>query len=119
MRTQEIPRNEWPEFFNSFTRRHEGWRVTLELFGPEIGDQIEGRDLAFEGITAEMADGGAKIEIMIGADPDDHITHVVTAPTQVSLEQTDEGADTALLIKSADNVSSLLRFPHGSAVGDG
>ena len=47
---------------------------------------------------------------MIGAKPDDRITHVVTAPTQVSLEETDEGADAALLIKSADDVSSLLRF---------
>jgi len=110
MKTREISRGEWPDFFDGFSRRHEGWQVTLEIFGPDIGDQIEERELALEGVTAELSDAGDKIEIMMGAKPDDHITHQIAAPTQVSLEQTDEGADVALLIKSADDISALLRF---------
>ena len=110
MKTREIPRTEWAAFFDSFSRRHEGWRVTLEVFGPEIGDQIEERELALEGVTAELAEAGDKIEIMIGAKPDDHITHTITAPNQVSLEQTDEGADVVLAIKAADGTMTLLRF---------
>jgi hypothetical protein len=61
-------------------------------------------------VTAELADAGDKIEIMIGAKPDDHITHTISAPTQVSLEQTDEGADLVLAIKAADGTMTLLRF---------
>jgi hypothetical protein len=110
MKTREIPRTEWAAFFDSFSRQHEGWRVTLEVFGPDIGDQIEERDLALEGITAELADAGDKIEIMIGAKPDDHITRTISAPAQVSLEQTDEGADVALAVKAADETTTLLRF---------
>jgi hypothetical protein len=110
MRTREISRSEWPAFFDSFSRQHEGWRITLEVFGPDIGDQIEERDLALEGVTAELADAGDKIEIMIGAKPDDHITHTISAPAQVGLEQTDEGADVALAIKAADGTTTLLRF---------
>jgi hypothetical protein len=110
MKTREIPRTEWAAFFDSFSLQHEGWRVTLEIFGPDIGDQIEERDLALEGVTAELADGGDKIEIMIGAQPDDHITHTISAPAQVSLEQTDEGADVALAVKAADGTTTLLRF---------
>lgn len=111
MRTREISKSEWPEFFNSFSRKHEGWLVTLEIFGTEIGAQVEERELAFEGIVAGWDEAkGDEIAIMIGAKPDDHITHNISRPTQVSLEQTDEGADVALAIKSADGTTALLRL---------
>ena len=111
MRTQEIPKNEWIEFFDNFSRKHEGWLVSLEVFGPEIGAQVEERELALEGITHERAETeGNTITIMTGVKPDDHITHSVTSPTSVSLEQTDEGADAALAIKSGDGLTTLLRF---------
>ena len=111
MKTKEIPRNEWQEFFDIFSRQHEGWLVTLEIFGSEIGAQVEERGLAFEGIVAEGDDvQGHEILMMFGAKPDDHITHSISNPTAVSLEQTDEGADAALAIKSADGVTALLQF---------
>jgi hypothetical protein len=111
MRTQEIPKKEWTEFFDNFSRKHEGWVVNLEIFGNEIGAQVEERELALEGITGEWDEKeGNTIMIMTGGKPDDHITHSITRPTQVSLEQTDEGADAALAIKSGDGVTTLLRF---------
>ena len=111
MRTQEIPKKEWTEFFDNFSRKHEGWVVNLEIFGNEIGAQVEERELALEGITDEWDEKeGNTIMIMTGGKPDDHITHSITRPTQVSLEQTDEGADAALAIKSGDGVTTLLRF---------
>ena len=111
MRTKEIQKNEWPEFFDSFSRQHEGWLVTLEIFGPEIGAQVQERELAFEGIVDEWDEvQGNQIVIMVGAKPDDHITHSIGRPVEVSVEQTDEGADAVLAIKSADGVIALLRF---------
>ena len=111
MKTQEIPQKEWAEFFDNFSRKHEGSLINLEIFGPEIGAQVEEQELALEGITHEWAETeGNTITIMTGVKPDDHITHSVTSPTQVSLEQTDEGADAALAIKSGDGVTTLLRF---------
>ena len=111
MQTKEIPKDEWTEFFDSFSRQHEGWLVNLEIFGPEIGAQVEERELALEGITNEWDETeGNTIMIMTGIKPDDHITHSIARPTQVSLEQTDEGADAALAIKSGDGTTTLLRF---------
>ena len=111
MRTKEIQKKEWTEFFDNFSRKHEGWVVNLEIFGNEIGAQVEERELALEGITDEWDEKeGNTITIMTGGKPDDHITHSITRPTQVSLEQTDEGADAALAIKSGDGVTTLLRF---------
>ncbi len=111
MKTQRIPRSEWSKFFDSFSRQHEGWLASLEIFATDIGAQVEERELAFEGIVDEWDEAlGNKIIIMLGAKPDDHITHTVGRPTNVSLEQTDEGADVALAITSEAGAVALLRF---------
>jgi hypothetical protein len=111
MKTQEIPRNDWPAFFDSFTRRYKGWLADLEVFGSEIGSQLEEQGLPLEGITAELGNGKPdQIEIMLGAEPSDHITHTITAPSQVGVEKTDEGADAALAIKAPEGTTTLLRF---------
>ena len=111
MQTREIPQKAWPKFFDSFSRRHEGWLVSIETFGPEIGAQVEQQQMALEGITDEWDEvGGHTIIIMTDARPEGHITHSITHPTAVSLEQTDEGADAALAIKSDDSTTTLLRF---------
>lgn len=111
MKTTEISRSEWPKFFDSFSRQHEGWLVTLEIFGTEIGAQIEERELALEGIVADCNEvKHDEIAIMMGTKPDDHITHSISRPMHVSLEQTDEGADVALAIKAENETTTLLSF---------
>jgi Family of unknown function (DUF5335) len=110
MRTLEIPRPDWPAFLDSFSRRHEGWLINLEVFGPDIGDQVEERELPLEGVTAELSTEQDRIEIMVGKEAEDHLTRTITAPRQVSVEQTDEGADAALAIRAADGTTTLLRF---------
>jgi len=108
MKTNEIPKNEWPKFFDNFSSKHQGWSVTLEIFGTELGAQVQERELALVGIVDEIY--GNRIVIMFGERPDDHMTHSIERATEVSLEQTDGGADVALAIKSADGVMALLRF---------
>ena len=110
MKTREIPRDEWTRFFDNLSRRQEGWQVTLEVFGPDIGDQVEERDMFLAGVTAELAEEGDKIEIMMGGKPSGHVTHTITAPIQVDLQQTDLGVDSALHIKSSDGTTSLLHL---------
>jgi len=111
MKTKEIPKNEWPKFFDNFSIKHQGWSVTLEIFGTELGAQVQERELALVGIFDESDElHGNRIVIMFGEKPDDHITHSIGHATEVSLEQTDGGADVALAIKSSDGVMALLRF---------
>ena len=111
MKTKDIPEDDWIDFFDNFSRQYQGWLVTLEILGSEIGAQVEGRDLTLEGITVDQdKEAGSAISIMTGAAPDDHITHNINRPTTVSLEQNEEGADAALAIKSADGTTALLRF---------
>src|ERR1051325_12183557 len=97
MRTQEIQKKEWTEFFDSFSRKYEGWIVNLEIFGPEIGAQVEERGVALGGITNDWDEReGNTVRIMTGIKRDDHVTHSITHPTQVSLEQTDDGSGGAV-----------------------
>jgi hypothetical protein len=111
MPTQEIPRDEWTTFLDTFSRQHEGWLATLEILGTDIGAQQEARDLPLEGISIGSSDGAPKtITISLGKVPEDHIAHTITEPTRVWLEQTSEGANAALEIESADDVKTLLRF---------
>jgi hypothetical protein len=111
MKTKEIPKQEWRTFFDNFSRQYEGWLATLEILGVEIGAQVEERELPLKGIAGEWHEvEGNAITIMVGMKPDDHITHAIGNATQVSLEQTDDGADAALAIKSADGTTALLRF---------
>lgn len=111
MPAQEIPREEWPAFFNMFSELHDGRPVTLELFSPEIGAQKIVRELALEGISTDVVEtDNDTIEIMLGADMDDHITHLVEAPLMVWLEQTHRGDDSALEIEAEDGAKTLLRF---------
>src|SRR5687767_13668408 len=108
MATQEIPRDEWTTFFKTFSRQHEGWLATLEILGADIGAQQEARDLPVEGITATTSDDESQaITISLGKNPEDHVTHTISKPTRVWLEQTSEGANAALEIESADNVKTL------------
>ncbi len=111
MQTRQIPKSEWPAFLDRFSRQHAGWLVRLEIFNPDFGAQVEETGLSLEGLTDERNESeGNTITIMAGNEPDDHVTHSITNPTEVSVEQTDEGADAALSIKSADGTTALLSF---------
>ena len=111
MKTKEIPKNEWLKFFDNFSRKHEGWLVTLEILGTELGAQVQERELAFKGIVDEWDEiRGNQMVLMFGEKSDAHVSHSIGNAIQVSLEQTDGGADVALAIKSADGVMALLRF---------
>lgn len=108
MQTKEIQENEWPKFFDNFSRRHEGEILSIEILGAEIGAQPEENGLPLQGITADAT--GSTIVIMAGGKPDHHVTHSINRPTSVSVERTDEGDDEALEIKAADGATTLLRF---------
>src|SRR5436853_6856171 len=111
MQTQEIPRQEWNSFFDSFSRQHEGWLATLEVFGSDVGAQEEAHELPLEGVSVTSeGDKSESIAINIGKTAERHISHTITKPQHVWLEKTDDGADAALEIESADEAKTLLRF---------
>ena len=107
--TREIKREEWTDFFEEFSRRHEGWLVTIELLDPKLGDQIEVENQALRGIVAERRDPEV-IEIFTENREKQSTTHVVEKPARVWIEESAEGAEAALEIESQDGPKTLLQF---------
>ena len=108
--TREIKREEWPDFFDGFSRRHEGWLVTIEILDNELGDQIEVENQALKGIVAERRRDPKVIEIFTSNTSKESSTHIIDKPITVWVEETGEGAEAAVEIESEDHGKTLLRF---------
>jgi hypothetical protein len=103
----EIQKPEWKGFFNTFSKQHKDWLVTVEV--NDTGNpKIIGKSLPLRGITADGKD--REIILILSNERDEHYEHIIHAPESVTLEQTGEGAHKELSIKSQDGVITVLKF---------
>ena len=110
MRAVEIPRVEWVQRLNEFNAIHEGWLVSLDVLGPDVRAQHEIENLPLLGVCAGRSDHDRTIEVSVGRSGGEHLTHMIEAATRISIERTDDGADAALQVESADGTKTILRF---------
>jgi Family of unknown function (DUF5335) len=110
MQTIEIPREAWGQRLNEFTRTHEGWLVSLDILGPDLGAQHEVDNLPLLGVSADRTNHDRTIEVSVARSAGEHLTHMIEAATRIYIERTDDGADAALQIESADGTRAILRF---------
>jgi hypothetical protein len=109
MRTRQIPRAEWFNFFEGFNKRHPHWLTTVWLLHPRHGAQVQARDLPFEGIVSDPLE--TSITVQLGRTPGRNVEHPINLPIQIWLETTDEGVEAALGIESEDESTTILEFP--------
>ena len=111
MATHDIPKDEWATFFESFSRQHEGWLVTLEVLGSDIGARVESGEEALISVTCRSEKYGCKAIIVVTANPSKgHFTRTIPAPVHVSLKETEEGAHESVQIESNQGMTMVLRF---------
>jgi hypothetical protein len=114
MRTQQISRNEWKQFFHDFSRFHQGWMISLDVFSQEFGAQIGTRDIPFEGMVVEESrDGKPSIELILGKTADFHLTHTIAMPTRVRFES--QGENEVLQIEAENNITLLMSLHRAMA----
>jgi len=106
--TFEIPRDEWLEFFDRFSGQHEGWLTRVEIVRDGAPTEVAARELPLESISADLKDKEQAISICLGERMEECLN--IDNPKHVKLEQTDEGADRALEIDSADGRKTMIRF---------
>ncbi|HEY7574091.1 MAG TPA: DUF5335 family protein [Thermoanaerobaculia bacterium] len=109
MHNRLVPRSEWFRFFEEFSRRHDGWLVTVRVLHPSIGSQVEVRDLPLEGIVSQ-ADAQGPISLYLGKVPSRNVEHEIQSPSQVWLEMSNRGADQALEVLSEDGTKTIVEF---------
>jgi len=109
MQTYEIPREEWPMAVTAFGEERRRWLVSLEVLGPDVGVQPEVHDLPLEGLSAEPAEKGGIISIFVERSPTDHLTHTITNPSRIRVEESDNRTD-AMEIEAADGTKTIVTF---------
>ncbi|HLH32904.1 MAG TPA: DUF5335 family protein [Terriglobia bacterium] len=102
--TREIPAQEWRDFFESFSHRHQDWLVFMETFDRDTADQTASRVIRLKSISAE----GPMI-IVVGEDDMNEVSQLVRAPARVLLTKSKAGADEGIEIDS-DKSLLVLRF---------
>jgi Family of unknown function (DUF5335) len=110
MRNRLVPRSEWFQFFDAFSRRHQGRIATVHVFGPKIGSQVEARGMPLEGIVSNR-DATGPIAIYLGAaPPTSNVEHEIDEPRQVWVELSDDGTEKALQVESRDGTKTMLEL---------
>ena len=107
MQTQTIPPEQWRTKLKKLSQSFEGWPVSLDIIPASNGPLQEFLQIPLLGITAEP-DGA--IVISVQDVTGEHVTHIINSPTRVLLDRTENGANAALEIDSADGEKAVLRF---------
>jgi hypothetical protein len=110
MHTFEIPRTQWSDRLDEFSRAHRGWPVALDILDESIGAQPEFRLLSLAGVTAEGED---TISITAMLPSGGFVSHTIRAPVHIFIEETDMGEEAALEIEAADGTNAILQFRIG------
>ena len=107
-RTREIPRTEWQSYFDRLVTE-QTLRASVEIVGPELGDQIEAEQLPLASISHDDHSG----RVMIGVGGAERypvvLWHTIERPRRVEVRERDGLAD-ALIIEGSDDVRTLLRI---------
>jgi dienelactone hydrolase len=107
--TQEIAAEEWISFFDSFSRQHEGWLVSImTIRGGE--QKTEVRDVRLEGISSDHLNAWDEIYISVDRGNRDHLTHAVKSPLKVMFRQDLRDAHEGIDVHSADGTVTGIRF---------
>jgi hypothetical protein len=100
----------WPQALAEFSALHEGWLVSVDVIDPAIGAQPEVREIPLIGVAVEPHRAGGLITIAAASRDGEQITHTIHSPTRVWIERTDQGADVAMQIESAEGRKTILRL---------
>lgn len=111
MLTQEVAPAKWQSFFTDLSRRFEGWRATLEVYGTTAGTSRVADGLPLQGIGHETEGSEATdVIISLGDRPEAHVTHHVDRPRHVRLIEGRPGAEADVQITSEDGTMTVLRL---------
>jgi hypothetical protein len=108
MRRREIAREEWREFFDSFSGQHEGWLVGVDRFDEFLDESVETRHR--DGALRGLQSGDGTVALAVDDRSSGHLeTESIQNPQRIVLEQSEDEIDTALEIDGAQSCI-IVRF---------
>jgi hypothetical protein len=85
---REVPREEWDTVLETFSRQHRDEPVTLEKSDIRDGLRVAARAAPLKSVTHDRVT--AQIAITLGETPSGEVTHTVTQPDGVAVEEPSE-----------------------------
>jgi len=107
MGTRDIPRDQWREELDLFSREHEGTPARLRV--SDRGQRrTEAHDLRFHGASVDSPHS-SRIEISLGDTPSDHLTHEIANAVAVAIDDTQRPGG-RLEVRAADGTTTTVEF---------
>lgn len=123
---QELPVDDWPEYFAAFSRAHRGWLVRMwvvDTVGLESGmldnSSMVIRDLALWDIATEVH--GDRTDLLVMArhpDATAHSEHPIRHIDSVRIESEQDGEVSGFFVGTEDMQTTVLRFRAAPATRD-
>jgi len=105
---QEVPQSRWREELDSFSRRHEGWIVSIKTRSADGQVATQAHDLPLQGVSADSP-RSKDVAIVVGKS-DGGLMHEVHDPLAVAIELSNDRAERALIIDSRDGKTTTVEF---------
>lgn len=105
----EIEKKDWKNFFENLSKRRFEWRSRIEVLNPEMGDQVLSDGLPLNGVTVEARGDNVAVDISVGENTGQHLTHNITDPVRVAyLQVEDPNRYEVIDIEEANGVKTLI-----------
>ena len=104
-----IPSEEWKDFLEAFSRRHQGWLVRIEIHDVQTGEDVGSQYMPLHSVELDTEDpNNLRINVTVNSD---HklVKHILFRPCRLTLQRAVDGADESLNIQSL-NTSTTIRF---------
>lgn len=108
MTMQMIPGEKWVEFFDDFSRKHQGKLATLEVVRAPAQTELIAQNLPLVGISADRKDGENIVTITLGDDQQNYVTRMIDDALRVAVNQVRAELSPSLRIDSMSEATTLL-----------
>jgi hypothetical protein len=112
MHSYEVPRSDWPAFFDQFSRLHHGQPVDVQTVGSDLGAYENVQDLPLLGITAGPGRETGELARLYVSAGDEHgveIGHAILRPGRVRVSEWNDGVSAAVEIECEDGRTTHVR----------
>ena len=103
----EIPRDQWQDFFVSFSNGNQGRKLSIEVFDQEAGDLSARQQGPLMAVDYDPIGKGNDIVVTTGTAEVDY-SHTIAAPAKVWKAQQDDGQIGALEIIDQNDTKTIL-----------
>ena len=110
MATEQIPRHQWKDYFDRFTKRYlrddRPETARIELLSPALGDQVEAEAVHLLGISYDAK--SEVLEVLL-----ENIDHLVFHPKEIWAIEEEDGFLSGVEIVRDDGTKEILTVRRG------